>query len=119
MRSLKIVNGDLSFDNVGKLEWVDDDDNSLILQSINLKLNTDVEDLFYSETGYGRATLQGKITQDTLEDYLNDAIVDDKIANVTVNSFEVLKNGKCNLKISIELTSGEILEIEEDIEIEV
>lgn len=119
MKSLKIVNGDLSFDNVGKMEWVDDDDNSLILQSINLKLNTDVEDLFYSESGYGRNELKGKITQDTLEDYLNDAIVDDKIASVMVNSFEVLPSGKCNINISIELVTGEIIEIEEDIEVEV
>lgn len=120
VKSFRILNGDISFNELGKIELVDDEDNSLIIQSINLKLKTLKEDLFYNEN-YGYPLLKGKITQDIMEDFLNETIAkdDERIALITIIYFNE-RTGKLNRGIydttfNVELANGEIIQLQTEI----
>jgi hypothetical protein len=105
--------GDLSFNQVGRLNWIVDE-NEKKVQSISLRLKTLKEELFYEE-GYGHPTIKGKVDKLTLNDYFKDALLDDTdIESIEIINFKKVKSetntGIYEVDIEIYLVSGEIIE---------
>lgn len=70
------VNGDIQFDNLGKLVFVDFE--KRIIQTIRMKLLTIKGELFYDETYGIKIFNKIKINKEYLEAAIRDAIVDGK-----------------------------------------
>lgn len=111
MKSLKLSRKfnsrkrDISFDSLGKLQWVED--NSLIIQSLNLRLETELGELFYNNQ-YGHPKFQGKINEESLTIFIKDTLFqDDRVFNVEL--IEYYRDGldEAYATILIELNNGE------------
>lgn len=116
MRSLKLVNGDLSWDSTGKIAWVRDE--KLLIQSINLRLSTLKENLFYDDS-YGHPIFKGKLSRESLESYFKDSLLDDeRIEDLEIIHFEELDlrnkmgRGIYNATMLIYTVDGQVLEFE-------
>ena len=89
MRSLKIDNGDIVFDSLGKAIFVTDIE--LIKQSLNLRLNTAKTELFY-EDEYGHPILKGKQTEESILNYLKDTLMqDERVREIEIITFNLIK----------------------------
>jgi hypothetical protein len=105
--------GDLSFNQVGRLNWIVDE-NEKKLQSINLRLKTLKEDLFY-EDEYGHPILKGKVDKLTLNDYFKDTLLDDTdIEGIEIINYRKVASetntGIYEVELEIYLLSGETIE---------
>lgn len=101
MRTLKLVNGDLSFDVLGRLRMITD--NEMIIQSLENRLKTYMGELFYND-GYGMPKIKGKITEESLLIFVKEALLDDtRVFDISIDNFEITSSGQVNAKILIQL----------------
>lgn len=113
---LKLTNGDLDFDNLGRIKLVSDKE--LIIQSIQNRLNTNKTELFYNYD-YGIESMDRlKSTQNNrnyLQTIVERALLDDEnISKVEIIDILRPKNddGLLNLIIAITLLDGSIITLE-------
>lgn len=105
-RTLKLVDGDISFGNLGKLEWIEDIDS--LKQTIYIKLNTLKNELFYNEN-FG---IEDLTTLKNLPNYydfigysIQEALIDyEKIVDVNIiNIINTSTSGISKVDIEIEV----------------
>jgi hypothetical protein len=122
-RTLKLKNGDISFDSLGKLNWYEEE--LSIAQTINIRLMTMYGDLFYSEEfglnkDYVKNTIRNVETltpeiQRALID--NEKIIDAELLDVIIYNSNVkddegnFLNGRAVLKIAVTLFDYSTLEV--------
>lgn len=105
MRTLKLVDGDLVFDSLGRLHTITEKE--MLIQSLENRLQTYLGDLFYSDV-YGIAKFKGKINEDSLLILIKEALMsDDRISDVSLDSFQIINNGVANVNIWIELIDSD------------
>lgn len=111
MISLKLdESGDISFDSLGKLEVISDED--ALRQSFFLRLQTLKGELFYNDE-YGHPKLKGKQNESSISDYLKDALLDDeRISDVVIISFVITSFGKYKVDAEIYLNNGEFIDFD-------
>lgn len=117
MRSLKLTDGDLSFDNLGKMAWVENMDRKT--QSIKKRLNTVNGNLFYNDA-YGLKKIKGKVTKEILESYLYECLIEDfEVSSIEILDFkkDEFKNNSLSVSAIIYLIGSDYLEINLEINI--
>lgn len=109
MKSLKIDDsGDIVFNSLGKLDFVSDLD--MLKQSINLRIQTEKNELFYNES-YGRPKLKGKLTKDNILSFLNYTLLDEpRILSIELLSYTLSTGGRIDASVLIRLNTNEILD---------
>jgi hypothetical protein len=108
MKSLKIENGDIVFNSIGRLDFVEE--NEFIIQSLNLRFKTLKEELFYNEE-YGRPIFTGKYTQENILAFVQDALMDDeRIASIEVTDFKI-NAGRLDINIKLYLATDEVIDL--------
>lgn len=108
--------GDIIFDNIGRISWIDDEER--IVQSINLRLKTYKEELFYNED-YGFEKIKGKISLDELRSRITDTILqDEEIDDVDILEISKIPGNPFGYQVSCEITLVEqgIIIVSDDIE---
>jgi hypothetical protein len=110
--SLKVVNGDINFNSLGQLEFITGED--AIIQSIEHKLNTVKESLFYN-LNYGISLEFGQLkktekNQTIIQSAISDALSDDdRIRSAQITD---IIDGVITLEIT--LTDNTVLNINFD-----
>lgn len=106
MKNIKISkNGDIVFDSLGKLQWVEDIE--LIIQSLNLRLKTQLGELFYNEE-YGHPVFKGKVNEESLTIFLKETLFqDERVFNVELVEFYREGVSSAYATILIQLNNGE------------
>jgi hypothetical protein len=108
MKTLKIVNGDLVLDSLGRLDFVSDRD--LLIQSLDLRLKTVKGELFYNNE-YGRQHFKGKYSKEAVLSLLQDCLLDDeRVLNVQIIEFDI-KGSQLDIAVSINLKTDETLDV--------
>jgi hypothetical protein len=110
--------GDIMFNQVGRLEWIIDESEKVV-QSIYLRLKTLKGELYY-EDEYGHPALKGKINKESAEIYFKDTLLDDEnIESLSVINFYEVKDdnikGAYSADIEIYLTNGDSIDITAEI----
>lgn len=124
-RTLKLKDGDISFDSLGKLFWIEDEIS--IAQSVNIRLQTVLGELFYNiDFGLDKEYIKNTIRniealtpaiQRALID--NEKIIDARIVDVIIYNNSTFKdefgnsqNGKAIIKIAVTLFDQSQLEVD-------
>lgn len=119
--TIKLKNGDLFFDSLGKLKLITREEK--IIQSVRLIIQTVKGELFYNdEYGLDLYSIR-KLDKEVLEALLKDAIVDDEvIIDLRLINFTIDEErpGVINTEMELYLMDGEIITVqfadEEEIE---
>lgn len=115
MKSIKFINGDLSFNYLGKLEFVEDDEQ--LIQTIGLLFKTEKGDIFYNDE-YGVEKIRGKITEESVTEYISKGLENEsRIADFNIISFEKKRDGVANIHIEFIKADNETLELDVEMEI--
>jgi hypothetical protein len=102
-------NGDISFNSLGKLNFVSDKD--LLAQSLNLRIRTEKGELIYNDD-YGHPIFKGKINKENLLVFLNNTFIgfDKRVFKIEVISINNIDNS-IYAEINIILDTNEIINL--------
>lgn len=110
--TLKLNNGDISFDGLGRLQWAVNGES--IAQTVNIRLKTKFGELFYDE-GFGLNIQAIKNTLKNtklLESEIRYALVDDeKISDVELIDVILLRDNAI-LKIAVRLYDQSVVNVD-------
>jgi hypothetical protein len=101
--------GDIVFNSIGRLQFTED-----ISQDINLRFRTEKGELFYNED-FGRPILKGKITRESINDFIASTISDmENIADFEIISYD-LKNSHLSIHVKFFFQENETEDVLEEI----